>query len=151
MAESVTYKNIFTTFWNNIYDLIKTINDPENRGTKWVYDAYPDSRFDDKTAYPMIIIMPPDISGQDKHTFGTSPQKENTIPIQIDIFTLKAIQIDELMDDIYKKFEDSEGTLFTHNMVNMKILRTNYSNYKRGGMKVHFKSIVYGFKFNYSV
>ena len=152
ISETVLYSSIFTASWNNIYSILKTINDPEARdNVKWIFSAYPDKLFDDKDAYPIMVIHPFDMSGYDVWTMGTTPEKQTTLPVQIDIFTLKALQIDEIMDDVFKKFEDSEGTFHTYKMKNMGVLRSSYSNFERGGMKVHFKSISYGFKFNFSV
>jgi len=152
ITENLLYSGLFTTSWNNLYSILKTINDPESRdNVKWIFSAYPDKLFDDKDAYPIMIIHPFDMSRYDVWTMGTSPEKQITLPVQIDIFTLKTLQIDEVMDDIFKKLEDSEGNLHSNFMTNMGVLRSSYSNFERGGMKIHMKSIAYGFKFNFSV
>jgi len=150
VAEPVSYDKLFSESWQNFFDLIKTIEDPENRGTKWVYGSFPDARFNDKSAYPIIVIQPVDVSAYDYLTLGASPEKEITLPVEINIFSLKAEQLDLLTDAIFKKIEDSMGTLFSNNLKNVEILRSSYSNVVRGGMKVHLKSLVYGFKFNFT-
>jgi len=150
LAESVSYSNLFSESWQNFFDLVNTIEDPENRGTKWIYGSFPDARFNDKSAYPLIVIQPADITAYDYLTMGTSPRKEVTLPIEINIFSLKAEQLDNLTDLVFKKLEDSIGTLFSNNLKNVEVLRSRYSNFERGGMKVHLKTLVYGFKFDFT-
>lgn len=112
--------------------------------------AFPHKRFKDESAYPIVIIQPLNFTSSDKLTMGTSRQVEVDLNVEINIFTLKASQIDTISDDIFDKLETSLGTLWTNKLKNVIPLRSRYGHFERSGMRVHFKSMVYGFEFDYS-
>jgi len=150
LAVPITDTTIFENGWQNIYDLVSDISDPENRGTKWVYSAFPLARFADESAYPLIVVRPLNFTGTEKLTFGTSRLVQADLSVEINIFALKANQIDTIADDIFEKLESSLSTFWTNKLKNVRLLRSRYAHFERGGMKVHFKSLVYGFEFDYS-
>jgi len=150
MANAITKSTIFEDGWQNIFDAISTIPDPEERGEKWIYSAFPFNRFTDETAYPLIIIQPLNFAGTSQMTMGTSKATNIDLTIEINIYALEAIQIDSISDAIFDALEDSLTTLWTNKVKNIIPLRSNYSHFERSGMKVHFKSTVYGFEFDYS-
>lgn len=88
-ASRVTYANLFSEAWNNIYQLIKSnATDPlmssyEKR--KWVYSDEPDVKASDFKGYPFIIVWPAelDIPEEEATVDGRSKRTQWTVEIEI--------------------------------------------------------------------
>lgn len=152
LVSAISNNNIFQNSWNNIFSIVNELPDPENRNKKWVFSAFPDAYVEDssgnliKEAYPLLIVKPFEISRYSPFTLKGI--KEIVLPLEIQIYALKSIQLDEISDNIIDSFEENEDTLFNNGLKDMNIIRSSYSNVERSGVKIHLRATVYGFKFD---
>ena len=152
ISSALTSSNIFQNGWDNIFSIINELPDPENRNKKWVFSAFPDTYVEDssgnliKEAYPLLIVKPFDISNY--RPVSLKGVKEITLPLEIQIYTIKSLQLDTIGDDIFDSLEDNEDTLFSNGLKDMKIIRSSYAPIERGGVKIHLRATVYGFTFD---
>jgi len=144
MASAVTDSTIFSGVWQNIFALIDAIADPESRtgSPKWKFAGFPTDKVDDSTAYPVITIDNPTPSGMDLHNLGQNISTI-TVNIVIDIFSLKASQLDSLSDSVIDAIETGRGTLFTNKITNIRLVGGSYQAIERSAIKVHNKQLTY--------
>lgn len=145
---ALSYSTIFDVGWKNIFDLIKAIPDPEDRGGKFIYGTFPKVEDITRDNYPMIRIAPVNITRIDN--IALKNLRDVFLSIEIIVLAVKPENLDTLSDDIFEKIEDSETTLFGYKMKNQGIIRSSNINFERGGLRVHRRSMVFEFQFDYA-
>jgi hypothetical protein len=132
MANRVTYQNIFSESWNNIYSLVNSktnIIDPTTTSSeyrKWIYSREPDVKSIEFKGYPFIIVNPAeqDFENTGKSLDGKSQTIAWTIVIEV-VCSDRGFNnndgkglthLDAISDDVFQTFK---------NMTNRKTLMTN--------------------------
>lgn len=150
-SETVIYmpalSTFFTDVWDTVFSLVNSnVADPESRGKKWVYSSFPMARIDDSTAYPLIVINPPDPTSN-KLTLGSSHLTDFPVPATIEIFALKSSQIDSISSDIMNIIFTNESSLQSSGLHNPELTGSDTpAAAERSGKTVHMKSLTFTFQ-----
>ena len=138
-AVTVTYSNLFSQSWQNVYDLINNktnVVDPTTSSSefrKWIYTREPDGKSLDFADFPFIVIYP----GSVNSGVGRMSLKGNarmvTFRFDIDVITSDrefnnregrgATDCDNLSDDIIQTLNNltNRNTLSGNNLFNVDV------------------------------
>jgi len=133
MASEVTYTNLLSESWQNVYDLINNksnVADPTTSSSefrKWIYTREPDIKAGDFSQFPYIIVHPAAVNFPGRKTLD---RKKSLIAwnIQVEVVTCDrafngtdgkgATHNDAISDDILQTFLSvtNRNTLSTNSM-----------------------------------
>lgn len=132
-----TYKTIYDILYNGLIGVS-------------IYASFPDTAVTTKTNYPFVIINSPDLNPLANLSLGNK-LAEVSFSITIDIFATQAKKIDELSSDIIDLFDTQKANIQTSGLyiVGSHLTRTASTDFMRDGIKVHQKSLVFGYRFTY--
>ena len=147
---AISQAHICEYTFENIKDIIKTyVTDPNNRSGKWVFASFPEKDINSKADFPIIIVNDPTAT-EEPLSFGIL---RYTITVDIDIFSDKPHECDQVTDDIIEQIEAHYSTLSNANLKNRKIVdcRKDVISVGRTNIQVHAKTLVYEFEYEYTV
>jgi len=148
--QAVTIENPFTQVWNNIYEVISTIPDPNaNRpeNFKWIASVFPEIDHSQKAyAFPFIVINPVEIT-HDILTVGGKYMVECLV--DIDIYSTKAAELDSLSDAVVKAMRDYRKSFRENNLYNMEIENVTNSIVEIPNIHGRVKVRTLTYSFNY--
>ena len=90
MADQVTYSNIFSEARDNIVSIISdNVSDPITTSSeyrKWIYSRYPDTKANDFSKFPFIVVHPTDVDIEEQ---GSLDMKSKNVSwgIEIEVVT----------------------------------------------------------------
>lgn len=138
---------LYSGVWQQFFDLINdNVSDPESRGAKWVYSSAPDTLMSTSSAYPMIVANPIETPNDKPLTFG---MVDVSVSIDIDIYSMKAEQIDALSNSIYDTIDSNRDTLYALGLKRLDLSGGLNGVQQRGALKVHTKSISWDMTFQH--
>jgi hypothetical protein len=136
--------------WDQVFTTVATaVTTPKNNATtKWIFSAFPDSRVDNKSDYPFIIVNPPEVS-YENIAFGDS--KLATLVVPIDIYSTANEELDEISDKVKRAVEGALSTWRTAGLLNPKVTGSVTDTFIRGGgWKIHYKRLNVNIQFYYT-
>ena len=142
----VTSSTIFSNSWQVMFDFLEAqLTDPSSRSAKWIYGGFPDSRIDDKTAYPLIVLNPVVVMPQ-KLTFS---KRKNLVRFSIDIYTTNPNHLDSIADEIIYDVEHNINTFHTNHLwkTNSDPTTSYPSALPRAGFNVKHRAVNFEFMF----
>jgi hypothetical protein len=145
MSATIRETNVFTDAWNTIFTKLNTLTDPDGK-SKWIYSAFPEKSVDKRSDYPIIVINPIDVSYS---PLTLSNIKEGPLKVTIEVYSNKASELDTICDQIIDKFESSEKNFVASGIAIMKLANTSYGQYSRDNLRIHNKTIVYEFDYEW--
>lgn len=163
MGNIVTYNNLLTESWQNVYDLINNrnnVSDPITISTeirKWVYSREPDIKSIDFKGFPYIIINPSTIEFGDEQTGNRKIGSVNWT-IEIEVVTCDRgfnnrdgkgqTDNDSISDDIIKLFnsEENGGLLRQKGLHFFKPNVTNIVTEEFSNTLIYRRSFILSFK-----
>lgn len=101
---------------------------------------------DDAPTFPQVVINPSNIKIE-KLTFRKD-NKEYIAKVEVELYTKKNREIDQIADEITKDLDDYESTLITANLYLEDIDDSNSDTFLINDEKVHTKGIMLTFKIN---
>ena len=143
IVKTALYSGIWQQFFNLIND---NVSDPEARSAKWIYSASPDKIMSTESAYPLIVVNPIEIPKDEPLTFG---MVNVAVGIDIDIYSLKAAQIDTLSNSIYNTIDNNRDTLYDLGLKRLDLSGGPNGVQQRGALKVHTKAISWDMTFQH--
>ena len=149
-----TRATVIQAVFGIIYDRISTdvtsvtLSDATTSTIQTYTGAFPDSEIDTKSSYPICIVNSPEVIWED----FTFTRKYVNGEFTIDIYTTKAEAADLFLDAIIESIETYKGTLKnTDKMSFVNLISTDSDSVMRGNsMKVHIRSVTFGFKFPFT-
>lgn len=142
MVQAVVTTTVVENIYKNFYDLIDAISGFS--GT--VFPAFHDSDVVNKTDYPIIVIGSPEISWS-PHTFGKNVLQGT---IAIDVYTTGADTADQFTSDIHNQIETSKSTLADQGLRQINLSSTTKDVVQHGDIRIHFKTLIFEFKFYFT-
>ncbi len=144
---AVTNTTIFTASWDNLYTIINSnTTDPDSK-TKWIYTAFPDTKHDTKTAYPLIIINPIRANESEAVTL-TRGTKVFPLRVVVEIYDDNTAQLDSVVDDVFDAVEANTSTLNTNKLHNFDLTFSDSETVFRGKTRVHRKTLEWDFEYH---
>lgn len=143
LIERYTDTRLFTTGWQSVFDIINTnLEDPDSRGTKFIYGSYPDEAMEDVSYYPLVII---DKTAFRNETIDAIDRNTQTYRMTIDIvvFSTKASELDSLSDSIVEIIMSNQTSL----PWNPTFTTSTDNFYTRGGKRIHTRTITFEFEY----
>ena len=139
-----------TNWFTDTFVLIKgkITDNATNYGnqSKWIWAGFPEKLVDKQDAYPMLVIMPPDVS-YSPLTFKDI--KRGPARITFEIYSIKVEDTDKIASDVVKIMEAQESDFHISGISTMRMTGSSYTYYPRDNFRVHNKTINYEFDFGW--
>jgi len=108
--------------------------------------SFPDKEIDNKSAYPILILEPPEIKWEN-HTFT---KKKAIGSFTIDVYATNLEASNLFLDKIIDVIETYRTTLNSLGLFFVQLSDTNYDNVQRGGFKVHRRGCKFDFRYDFT-
>lgn len=108
--------------------------------------SFPDSRVDDKSSYPILIVNPVSINWE-PHTFT---KKHAIGSVTVDIYATNSEATDMFLDAIIDSLETYRTTLAGLGVEFFDLDSTDSDNVIRQAFKVHVRSVTFSFRFAFT-
>ena len=151
----VTYQNLASNIWETFYDRIKdqvtsvTLSDSTSRTVQTWTASFPDKEFDNKDAYPIIVIETPTISWADSPTL-TMTKKKALINITIEAYDSKSESAEMFLDAMNYAIETYRKDLKDLGLDFVKQELTDSDEVFRGKIKVHVRRTMWSMEYNFT-
>ena len=131
MATTITYNNLVSESWQNVYDLIKSsVTDPLGQSNrKWVYTRDPNLKSLSGQQLPYIVVNPSMISFDDKQTVDL---KVKTVNWSVE---LEIVSTDGVAGDALKGKGQTQNDSITDSLLSVFNSVTNRNTLAANGLK----------------
>ena len=124
-----------------------TLSDSTTSTIQTSTSSFPDQDIDTKSKYPILVVESPNLSWED----FTLTKKNINGTFTIEIYTTKSESADLFLDSIINSIETYRDTLsHTYQVTFVNVENTEYDQVMRGKMKVHMRSVTFGFKYKFT-
>ena len=152
---TINKATLSSNVWETFYDRIKTqvtsvtLSDSSSRSVQTWTGSFPDSEFDNRDAYPIIVIETPTISWADSPTL-TMTKKKAMINIMIEIYDSKSESAELLLDAVNNAIETYRASLKDLGLDFVKQEMTDSDEVFRGKIKVHVRRTTWSMEYNFT-
>lgn len=152
MATSVAKSTIVENVWKNFYDRLKAqvkttiITGSVTVDVQNYVSSFPDQLIDVKSNYPILVVNDPEIPTSPL-TVGKT-RVDGTI--EIEIYTTQAESASKFMSQIFNSIETYKGDLAEVKIKDIEVIDTTQDSVTRGKIKLHNRSVVFGFTYTYA-
>lgn len=145
----------FDQLWRLFYSIVNSrVADPESRNAKWVYKSFPDKVIRNTSnaqelilEYPLIVVNDPDLS--DEPITADTKTTEYVNEQVIDIYSARTDTMSSLAQSIdYQVTKSDAMDMFEEaGLFRVRLTDTDYDHEQHSGVKIHVKTLTYGYEF----
>ena len=149
ISKSTVIAGIFESIYDRLNSTVTsvTLSDTTTSTIKTYTSSFPDQDIDTKSKYPILVVESPNLTWND----FTLTKKNIDGNFTINIYTTKSEAADLFLDAIINSIETYRDTLsHTYQVTFVNVESTDYDQSMRGKMKVHMRSVTFGFKYKFT-
>ncbi|HEX69583.1 MAG TPA: hypothetical protein ENG10_04745 [Candidatus Bathyarchaeota archaeon] len=137
---------VISSTWQTIYNYLSTnLVDPKNRGVKWIFGTYPDTKSKRFPGWPVVVIESPDV--RLNHMSVGKSLKEWPIRIRIAVYTDWAEHADSIADQVVTILRQNEANLEQEGLYNFKVTASPIEAINLEGNRIYGKAVRCSFQF----
>jgi hypothetical protein len=147
LNKSTIIEDIWKNFYNSLNGNYSSINfgDGIIKTVNSISSNYPDKVFTSESSYPIVIINSPSFDSN----FFSYGKRVCDGSITIEMYTLQAKTADMLLSQTLNLIETNKNSLSEVQLYNVEVQDIDNDMYERGGLKVHYRRVIFTFNFIY--